>query len=356
MNQSVQWSSTSFKVLMQTPRLAFTHSLPSTLFHGQRHITRQSFRTRANARVLHRPYHLKMSTDASFKIALCQTPVINDKSTNLSVAKDYLRRAKEGGAKLAVLPECFNCPYSTLSFAEFAERLPEPDTDDAALSKHDSPSLSMLQKVAMETGMYVIGGSIPEMTSDGRIFNTSLSIRPDGTLVAKHRKAHLFDIDVPGGIRFKESDVLSAGGSATSFKADELGCTIGVAICYDVRFPELAMIQARDFGAKLLVYPGAFNLTTGPAHWELLLRARALDNQLFVAACSPARNESGEGYQAWGHSTIVDPWGEVIATCDEKEGIVFGDVDLTRVDSVRQSIPTGKQRREDIYKLSHVEK
>lgn len=289
-----------------------------------------------------------------FKLALCQTPVVNDKQKNLSVVTDYLNRAKEGGAKLAVLPECFNCPYGTKFFDDYAETLPEVGTkhDDV----HISPSLKMLQTTAVQTGMYIIGGSVPERAADGTLYNTSLSVSPEGTVVAKHRKAHLFDIDVPGGIRFKESDVLSAGSSATAFAAPSLNCTIGVGICYDVRFPELAMVQARDLGAKILVYPGAFNMTTGPAHWELLMRARAVDNQVFFAACSPSRDEDGDGYKAYGHSMVVDPWGNVVAGTNEKPGIVFADIGLAKLESVRNAIPTSKQRRADIYRLEYVAK
>lgn len=201
--------------------------------------------------------------------------------------------------------------------------------------------------------MYIIGGSVPEIDVEGKVFNTSMSISPKGDLIAKHRKAHLFDIDVPGGICFKESDVLSPGNSATAFDAPSLGCKIGVSICYDVRFPELAMVQSRDLGATLLVLPGAFNMTTGPAHWELLLRSRALDNQVFVAACSPARDENG-GYVAWGHSMVVDPWGKVLESAEEGESLVVCEIDLTRVKEVRGAVPTGMQRRVDMYRTSYL--
>ena len=122
---------------------------------------------------------------------------------------------------------------------------------------------------------------------------------------------------------------------------------MGLAICYDIRFAELSMIMARR-GCKLLVFPGAFNMTTGPAHWELLQRARAVDNQVFVAACSPARDETAT-YVAWGHSTVVNPWGQVIATTEEKEGIVYASIDFDEVASFRDSLPITKQRREDLY-------
>lgn len=307
-------------------------------------------------RALRRPLATAMATPKSFRIALCQTPVTPSKSANLATAREYLDRAHGGAARIAVLPECFNCPYDTGVFSEYAELIPPPGTtiDEA----HKSPSVQMLQEAARDTGMYIVGGSIPERTlEDSRLFNSSVSVSPEGTVLAKHRKVHLFDVDVPGGIRFKESDSISAGGSVTAFEAPELGLTVGVAVCYDMRFPELAMLQTRMHGARLLVYPGAFNMTTGPAHWELLLRARALDNQVYVAACSPARSDvaSGCGYKAWGHSSLVDPWGTVVGTTDEKEDLVFGEVNMDVIKMVRRAVPTCTQRRSDIYQVLATE-
>ena len=179
------------------------------------------------------------------------------------------------------------------------------------------------------------------------MFNTSVIFNPEGEILAKHRKVHLFDIDVPGKITFKESDTLSAGDSITVF--DTPYCKIGVGICYDIRFPELSMLM-KEKGAKMLVFPGAFNLTTGPAHWELLQRGRAVDNQLYVAAASPARGPEG-GYQAWGHSTVISPWGEVVATCGHSEAIVTAEIEMEKVDEMRRNIPTTSQTRHDLYEL-----
>jgi omega-amidase len=194
----------------------------------------------------------------------------------------------------------------------------------------------------------LLAGSIPERDPDtGRVYNTCVAYGPDGSLLARHRKMHLFDIDIPGRITFKESDTLSAGSGLATF--DTPYGRVGLGICYDVRFPLLAMLL-RQAGCSLLFYPGAFNLTTGPAHWELLLRSRALDTQCFVAGVSIARNPSA-AYQAWGHSTLVSPYGEVVATTDEGAGTVFADVRLGRVDEVRAQIPVGRQTRTDLYAL-----
>jgi len=181
---------------------------------------------------------------------------------------------------------------------------------------------------------YLVGGSIPERKG-AQLFNTSLTFSPTGKLLAVHRKVHLFDIDVPGKIRFQESDVLTGGQTLTDFETDY--GKFGLAICYDVRFPEMAMIAARK-GAVAMIYPGAFNLTynhccltltgsTGPLHWELLARARAVDNQIYVAMCSPARDLNST-YHAWGHSTIVDPNGEIIARAGEGEEIIYADLSI----------------------------
>eukprot|EP01119_Soliformovum_irregulare_P002061 TRINITY_DN1211_c0_g2_i2.p1 TRINITY_DN1211_c0_g2~~TRINITY_DN1211_c0_g2_i2.p1 ORF type:complete len:211 (-),score=42.57 TRINITY_DN1211_c0_g2_i2:579-1211(-) len=209
----------------------------------------------------------------------------------------------------------------------------------------------MLQAAAKENGVVLIGGSFPEK-DEGKVYNTSLIFGPDGQLLAKHRKVHLFDIDVPGKITFKESTTLSPGDTITTFRT-RYG-TMGVGICYDIRFPELAQLMAAR-GAKFLIYPGAFNMTTGPAHWELLQRARAVDNNTFVAAVAPARNPESV-YQSWGHSTLVSPWGKVIASLEEKEGILYADIDLTEVDAMRQQIPCWSQKRADLYSLSSIEK
>lgn len=155
-----------------------------------------------------------------------------------------------------------------------------------------SPSIHMLCNKAISTNAWIIGGSVPEVDTDSKVYNTCIVVNSEGEIVAKHRKIHLFDIDVPGKIRFKESDSLTAGQSATLF--DTPWGPIGVGICYDIRFPEYAMLL-RQRGARFLIYPGAFNMVTGPAHWELLQRARAVDNQCFVAMCSPARDENSTG-------------------------------------------------------------
>lgn len=212
-----------------------------------------------------------------------------------------------------------------------------------------SPSVHLLTCKAKEHGVFIIGGSVPEREGSS-VYNTCVVVNPQGEIIGKHRKVHLFDINVPGRITFKESDSLTPGQSPTLVDTP-WGC-IGVGICYDIRFPEYAMLL-RKKGAKILVYPGAFNMVTGPAHWELLQRARAVDNQLFVATCSPARDISNSGgYVAWGHSTVVSPWGEILAKADENEAVVFAELEMSKADEMRENIPCWKQKRDDLYELN----
>lgn len=205
----------------------------------------------------------------------------------------------------------------------------------------------MLSSVAAETKTYLVGGSIPEFVPETKeYFNTSLVFAPDGQLLATHRKTHLFDIDIPGKIKFKESEVLSPGNKVTLFDTPEYG-KIGLAICYDVRFPELAMIAARK-DAFLFVYPGAFNTTTGPMHWKLQARARAMDNQIYVAMCSPARDTEAT-YHAYGHSMVVNPNAEVLSEAEESETIIYAELDGNKIEETRKGIPISTQRRFDVY-------
>lgn len=205
----------------------------------------------------------------------------------------------------------------------------------------------MLSSVAAETKTYLVGGSIPEFVPETKqLFNTSLVFSPSGDLLATHRKTHLFDIDIPGKIRFKESEVLSPGNKVTILDLPEYG-KIGLAICYDVRFPELAMVAARK-GVFLFVYPGAFNTTTGPMHWSLQARARAMDNQIYVAMCSPARDLQAS-YHAYGHSMVVNPNAEVLSEAQESEDIIYANLDENKIEETRKGIPIYTQRRFDVY-------
>jgi len=276
------------------------------------------------------------------KLALIQLATGADKTANLTHAHTKVLEAARAGAQLVVLPECFNSPYGTKYFPKYAETLlPSPPT------KEQSPSFHALSDMAREAKAYLVGGSIPEFWGEtGKYYNTSLTFSPAGELVGTHRKVHMFDIDIPGKIKFVESEVLSPGNKVTILDLPEYG-KVGVAICYDIRFPELAMIAARK-GAFLLLYPGAFNLTTGKLHWELQARARAVDNQVYVGMCSPARDMEAD-YNAWGHSMVVDPNAEVMDELDENEGILYADLTGEKIEECRKGIPIYTQRRFDVY-------
>ncbi|KAF8502550.1 carbon-nitrogen hydrolase [Hysterangium stoloniferum] len=292
-------------------------------------------------------------TSKPFCLALIQLGGLGpSKDKNLRHAREMILKAAQPQGDVAkpdliVLPECFNSPYGPKFFPDYAEVIGYVPGQPYNISESRSQSVRVLSDIAKQVHTWILGGSIPEKDEiDGKLYNTATVYNPDGDLVAIHRKVHLFDIDIPGKITFKESTTLSAGNKLTHFDT-EFG-RIGVGICYDVRFPEMAMIAARK-GCAAMIYPGAFNLTTGPMHWELLQRARAVDNQIFVAMCSPARDLNAD-YHAWGHSTVVNPYGEVIATTDERESIIYANIDPELMDSTRAGIPVNSQRRFDIYK------
>ena len=266
-----------------------------------------------------------------FKLALCQLKGSYDKEESRQTVRRYVTEAASNGADVIALPEMWDCPYSNDYFREYAET-------------SDGETVKFMSDLAAELGVYLIGGSISEIDDD-KVYNTAFCFDREGRMIGRHRKTHLFDIDVEGGIRFMESDTLTAGDSATVIDT-EFG-KIGVAICYDVRFPELFRRMTLD-GARMVILPAAFNMTTGPAHWDITMRARALDNQIFFAANSPARDEEGI-YVAYGNSCIVSPWGDFIAHADEKECILYADIDFDYEDSIRNQLPLLKHRRPELY-------
>ena len=355
--------------------LSYSSPLRSEVFHQESYHSRF---TRRERRYSSSKWMSTTSDDAmatqehaqQLRVALCQFQVTEDKTVNLQTCSSFIDKAVSSSATtttskidLVVLPEIWNSPYATAAFSEYAEPVPNVVDDDgksAIFTKEDSPSVHLLKQKAIQHQIYIVGGSIPEVDHDNQLYNTCIVVNPQGQIIAKHRKVHLFDINVPNGITFRESDTLSSGSQITSFTTP--WCNIGVGICYDIRFPEYAMLLGQT--CQILIYPGAFNLVTGPAHWELLQRARAVDTQCYVLTASPARSvvtaddntrpkssNKYPPYSAWGHSTVVAPWGDIIATTDEKESIVVADIDLTKVSSMRQSIPVRNQKRTDLYTL-----
>ena len=260
--------------------------------------------------------------------------VVDNKEKNIKTARLMIEESISKNADFIILPEMFNCPYSNDKFIEYGEK------------EKSSETLSEISKLAKSNNAYILAGSIPEIEED-KLYNTSYLFDRQGNVIAKHRKMHLFDIDVKGKITFKESDVLTAGNDFTI--ADTEFGKVGIGICYDIRFPELAKIMVEN-GALILIYPGAFNMTTGPAHWELLFRSRAMDNQAFCIGVAPALNNDAS-YHSYGHSIITNPWGEVITQASEKESLIISEIDLSEIKKVREELPLLKNKRDDLYEV-----
>lgn len=268
-----------------------------------------------------------------FTVGVCQLGVVNDKKANIQKARNMIAEAAEQGSQLIVLPEMFNCPYQSELFSEYAETYPA------------GPTIDMLAECAAKHKIILVGGSIPEHDETGKIYNTSFIFDEQGKLIGRHRKTHLFDVDIKDGTVFQESKTLAAGDSRTIVNTS-LG-KIGVAICYDIRFPEMARAMVLE-GAQVLVYPAAFGPVTGPAHWELLLRARAVDNQVFIIGAAPALNAAAE-YKAYGHSLVVDPWARVLAMAGKEETVITTKIDFRTTERVREELPLLRHRRLELY-------
>jgi len=273
-------------------------------------------------------------SNSKFKLAVCQVRTETEKELTMVNAAAMVKEAAENGANVVVLPEMFNCPYTRKYFIPFSEPA-------------DGPSVKAMSSWAKENGIILVGGTIPE-DDNGTLYNTCFVFDKNGEIIARHRKAHLFDINIEGRISFRESDHFTRGDNVTVFDT-EYG-RFGVCVCFDIRFPELQRSMARK-GAELVMVPAQFNMTTGPAHWEMTLRARAMDNEFYFVGASAARYE-GFKYECWGHSTIVGPFGDIRAACDEKVQILYADIDLNDVDKVRRELPTFLHLREDLYKVT----
>jgi len=255
----------------------------------------------------------------------------DDKGRNLEVAERLVRAAADDGAELIALPEKWNLLAAGEQLAAGAEPL-------------DGPTLGAARSWARELGVHLLAGSISELTGEGRAHNTSVLIGPDGEDLAVYRKIHMFDVDV-GGVSYRESAFEDPGSEIVTASLGE--AELGLTVCYDLRFPELYRILALR-GARLISVPSAFTTTTGRDHWEVLLRARAIENQAFVLA----PNQVGTApphFDSYGHSSIVGPWGEVLASVAEGEGFAAADIDLSAQDEVRDSLPALANRRPEAY-------
>ena len=269
-------------------------------------------------------------------IALIQMLTTGNRDADIQTACTRIREAARHGADFAVLPEMFCCPYQDDCFHPYAE-------------EENGPAQQALSSLAGELGIYIVGGSIPERVGN-QLYNTCYVYDRQGMLLAKHRKIHMFDINVPGGQHFQESATFTPGDAITTFET-EFG-TMGLCICFDLRFEELFRCMALR-GAKVIFVPAAFNMTTGPAHWELTFRMRAVDNQCFMVGVGPARNEQAS-YVAYGNSIVTEPWGSVVCRAGAEETTLYATLDLSRIDAIRQQIPILANRRTDLYQISEA--
>src|SRR5574344_296099 len=272
------------------------------------------------------------------KTAIVQMLTKHQTTEDIETACDGIAQAAKSKSDFVVLPEMFCCPYKASNFPVYAQ-------------EQGGENWQALSNAAKKNGVYLVAGSMPERDGEN-IFNTCYIFDRDGKQIGKHRKMHLFDCSIKGGQHFCESETLSAGNSVTTYDT-EFG-TMGTLICFDIRFPELSRIMA-DRGAKMIFAPAAFNMTSGPAFWDIMFRTRAVDNQMFYAAAAPARDTS-YSYVAYGNSMVVSPWGKILARLDEKPCMLYCDIDFNELNEVKEQMPVMKQRRLDIYHIECTKK
>ena len=266
-----------------------------------------------------------------YTAAAIQMRTGSDRGANLARAEALVRDAATRGARLVVLPEVFAWRGPAPGEATVAEPVPGPTT-------------ARLGALAKELGLWLLAGSLHERAAgEPRAFNTSCLFDPRGEMLARYRKIHLFDVDLPERVVVQESATRAPGGEVVAIPTD-VG-TLGLSICYDLRFPELYRRLARA-GAEVLLVPSAFTFPTGAAHWEVLVRARAIENQCWVVAADQA-GTSPQGFADWGDSMIVDPWGRVVARAGDGEAVVTAEIDLDHVARVRRELPALAHARLD---------
>jgi predicted amidohydrolase len=271
------------------------------------------------------------------RVAAVQLNSTEDKVRNLSAAEAHVRDAARQGAELIVLPEKFNVLGTEDDLRAGAEPL-------------DGPTLKWARALARELGVWLVAGSIVErVEGESKLFNTSTLIGPDGDLEGVYRKIHLFDVDV-GGTSYRESDTEASGEEIVLAQASEL--PLGLSICYDLRFPELFRILAVK-GARAIALPAAFTYYTGKAHWDVLVRARAIENQVFMIAAGQVGTHP-PNHESFGHSMIVDPWGIPLAVAPDGESVIATDLNLEQQDQVRQDLPSLANRRPEVYRWPHA--
>jgi len=270
-----------------------------------------------------------------FKVAAIQMSSVNDKQINLKKAERFIHFAAEEEVKIVALPEMFNFSGTIDEKKENAELIP-------------GPTINYLQEVAAKHHIYLLCGSILEKIEEkGKdiFYNTSVFLNPGGEIIAKYRKIHLFDVSLPDGSRWWESKLITPGDEIVQIKTAQ--AIFGFSICYDLRFPELYRRLVKG-GVQVVFIPSAFTLETGKDHWETLVRARAIENQLYVIAPNQIV-KSSQSKRYWGKSMIVDPWGTILAKAPEKEGVIFARIDLSYQQKIQESLPSLSHRRKDLF-------
>ncbi|MFF5084445.1 carbon-nitrogen hydrolase family protein [Actinoplanes sp. NPDC000266] len=263
------------------------------------------------------------------RVAVCQLNARDDRGKNLATARELLERAAAGGAQLAVLPEY-------VDYLGPGAGAPKPEGVDGEFA-------GFFARAARELGIWVHAGSFHESGPDAsRTYNTSLVFSPSGELAARYRKIHLYDVEIAGRVSYQESRSVAPGDETVV--AEIAGVRTGLSICYDLRFPELYRRLAVEGRARVLVVPAAFMMHTGRDHWEVLLRARAIENQCYVVAAGQIGDHE-PGRTCFGRSMIVDPWGTVVAQAPDEVGVVSAELDLERLERIRQELPSLANRR-----------
>jgi predicted amidohydrolase len=266
---------------------------------------------------------------SDIQAAAIQLNASGSRDQNVAKAVQMVERAAAAGAQLVVVPELFNGYGELGPVVEQAEPIPGPTSE-------------RLRRCAQEQGIWLVAGSICEQSPEPRRgFNTSLFFAPDGSLLARYRKIHLFEANVPGNANVCEAGHMVSGDDVVT--VDSELATFGVAICYDLRFPELFR-QMSVRGMEVLLFPSAFTFATGKDHWHVLIRARAIENQCYVVAANQC-GRHGDRLASYGHSLIVDPWGRILAEAEEEETIIYAKLDAVRLNSVREVLPALRNRR-----------
>jgi len=269
-----------------------------------------------------------------FKVALAQMSVGSDRDENLSAAESVITQAVKGGAKLVALPEVFQFVGDASLWIANAETL-------------EGPTCSKMSELARKHGIYLLAGSFLEQSEEPRrVRNTSVFYGPDGSRLAVYRKMHLFEVTLPDGVVFSEVDHTVAGDEVVTVET-ELG-RFGLSICYDLRFPELYRAMMLR-GVDIVLAPSAFTAFTGKDHWKLLLRARAVENQVYMLAPNQA-GRAVTGVEFYGHSLVVDPWGDVLAEGDDGPALVTAEIDVGHVADIRRRLTALKRVRRDLIK------